>query len=154
MEDALQIIGKLVQLAALTALLFVADAAFGAERASPAPATPSGAQITVTNGEMEEMHAAIQNLEKEMEIIHATVDPAERQRLMNEHIAKLRGIMVRARETLNKMTRIGAPALPPGIGDDNSWPWQRMAELYTRMLQSMINQIMQHLEMMSRQKAN
>lgn len=147
MEDFLKFAANLIALTILNGSFFIANATLGAERQSATPPGISSA-AQITDAEMQEMHIAIQNLQKQMEVIHATTDPAERQKLMVEHIARIRDIVARARETLNG--GLAPPGIIPGMG----WPSPRIAELYTQMLQNMIDQVTQHLEMMNRQRSN
>jgi periplasmic protein CpxP/Spy len=92
--------------------------------AAPATETPTAAAPPMANDHMQKM-------QKQMHQIHAAKDPAERKRLMEEHMKSMQGAMP-------MMSGMGARA-----GSD---PGQRMQMMEMRMdmMQKMMDQMLQH----------
>ena len=68
----------------LIALLLCAPLAFAQAPASPPAAAPAG-DATAANQQMQRMQANMKNMQDMMAKIQATKDPAERQKLMQQH---------------------------------------------------------------------
>lgn len=106
---------------------------------------------------MQDMQAAMTKMQEQMQKIRATTDPAERQKLMLEHVSMMRNAM----GTMMKMGgpgtgmmpgggRMGGPSAAPAPGDVPG----RMGMMEQRMgmMQVMMDQMMQHQDMMERRK--
>ena len=126
-----------------------------AERpATSAPQTvPSGPMM---GGGMQEMQAAMKKMQDQMAKIRATSDPAERQKLMAEHMASMR-------EAMGMMTKMGGMGMMQGGGmmggEGKKSPEPRdmrgrvgMMEQRMGMMQMMMEQMMQHQDMMERRQ--
>jgi hypothetical protein len=140
----------------LAAFLIVSSASVTyAQTPAERPATPSpqGAAGDQTMGGG--MPAAMQKMQEQMAKLRSTTDPAERQKLMLEHMSTMREGM----GTMMKMGGSGMGMMPgggmmqgdkspakPGAGDMQG----RMGMMEQRMgmMQMMMDQMMQHQEMM------
>ncbi len=92
--------------------------------AAPASETPSAAAMPMMGEHMQKM-------QKQMQQIHASKDPAERKRLMDEHMKSMQG-------TMPMMSGMGARA-----GADPSQRMQMM-EMRMDMMHKMMEQMLQH----------
>ena len=115
----------------------------------PANSAPvPGAQPT---GPSQQMHAHMQVMQEQMARIHATQDPAERQRLMQEHMQSMQANMA----MMGRMGQMGqgrsGGASQCAQGDTAC----QMQELQTQhgmmqermgMMQQMMGQMMQHMQ--------
>lgn len=77
------------------------------------------------------MAGHMQTMQQQMQQIHASKDPAERKRLMDEHMRSMQGMS-------SMMSRMGGPASPD--------PDQRMQMMEMRMdmMHKMMEQMLQH----------
>jgi hypothetical protein len=91
--------------------------------AAPAASTPGVAAAPI--------HEQMQNMQKHMHQVHATKDPAERKRLMEEHMKAMQGMMP-------MMSGMGART--------NADPAERMQmmEMRMEMMHKMMEQMLQH----------
>lgn len=92
--------------------------------AAPAVDTPTAAATPM-------MAEHMQKMQKQMQQIHASKDPAERKRLMDEHMKSMQG-------TMPMMSGMGARS--------GTEPNQRMQMMEMRMdmMQKMMEQMLQH----------
>jgi len=126
-----------------------------AERpAAPAPqATPGGPMM----GGMQDVQAAMTKMQEQMTRIRSTTNPAERQKLMLEHMSTMRNAM-------GTMMKMGGPGTgmmpgggmmrgPSGTPSPSDAP-SRMGMMEQRMgmMQMMMDQMMQHQDMMDRRQ--
>ena len=144
---------KLLAMFVVSSSLSVAAAQTPAETPGlPTPQTSPDGQIT--DQDMQNMHIALLNLEEQMAKIRSTSDPAERERLMMEHMSMIRDVMSRIRAAMSTMIKMGGGSLITGrtSAAGSPPPDMRMMEQYTEMLQSMLDQMMQHVDMMNPRK--
>ena len=149
----MSIASKLFAMFAVSSSLSLAVAQTPAETPGlPSPQTSSEGQIT--DQDMQNMHIALLNLEEQMAKIRSTSDPAERERLMMEHMSMIRNVMSRLRAAMSTMIKMGGVGLITGRTSTagSPPPDMRMMEQYTEMVQSMLDQMMQHLDMMNPRK--
>jgi periplasmic protein CpxP/Spy len=109
----------------IATLLFSALVAGAPFAAAPASGPGGGTQS------MPMMNEHMQKMQKQMQQIHAAKDPAERKRLMEEHMKSMQGMMP-------MMSGMGA--------SPNSDPNQRMQMMEMRMdmMHKMMEQMLQH----------
>jgi len=88
------------------AIVLIGQPAFSGEQIAPDQPADEQAQM------MQKMHQRMQTMRQQMEKIHATEDPAERKRLMLEHLQSMRGVMMMMRDMNQTM-------MPPG-GEDGA----------------------------------
>jgi hypothetical protein len=101
----------------------------------------------------------MKTMQAQMDKLRATTDPAERQKLMQEHMATMQEAMKDMRgmggPTMGMMgggMMGGGPASKAPSGKPPGSPDQRMRMMEQRMdmMQMMMDQMMQHEEMMQR----
>jgi len=123
-----------------------------AQPATPAPQTAPGGPMM---GGTQQMQDAMKKMQEQMAKIRATSDPAERQKLMFEHMSTMRDAM----GTMMKMGGPGTGMMPGGgmMGGSSAAPAPgdvpgRMGMMEQRMgmMQMMMDQMMQHQDMMER----
>jgi hypothetical protein len=144
---------KLLAAFLVVSALSIAYAQSPAERpGTPPPQALPGSQMTDSS-----MQAAMQKMQEQMTKIRSTTDPAERQKLMLEHMSTMR-------EAMGAMMKMGGPGtgMMPGGGmmmGPSSAPAPgevpgRMGMMEQRMgmMQMMMNQMMQHLDMMEQRR--
>jgi hypothetical protein len=122
----------------------------------PAPAAPAGpATMGMDTQKMQEL---FKQMQAQMDKLRVTTDPAERQKLMQEHMATMQAVMKDMRGMGGPMMMGGgmgpgmmgggpagkAPSGKPPAGADQR---MQMMEQRMDMMQMMMDQMMQHEEM-------
>ena len=142
-------VSKLLAMFVIGCSLSVAAAQTPAETPRlPTPQTSPDGQIT--DRDMQNMHIAVLGLEEQMTKIRSASDPTEREKLMVEHMSMIRDVMSRLRAAMSTMIKMGAGGLVKGgtAGAGSPPPDMGVMEQYMEMLQSMLDQMMQHVDMM------
>ena len=144
---------QLLAMFVISSSLSVAAAQTPAETPrSLTPQTSPDGQIT--DRDMQNMHSALLGLEEQMAKIRSTTDPTERERLMMEHMSMIRDVMSRLRAAMSTMIKMGGGGLVTGrtAGVGSPPPDMGVMEQYMEMLQSMLDQMTQHVDMMTPRK--
>jgi protein CpxP len=149
-------LSKLIPALLLASSLSVAYAQTPGQRPMTPPSqVPQGGQMM--GGGMPGMHKTMGKMQEQMAKIRSTSDPAERQKLMLEHMSTMR-------EAMGTMMKTGGPGtgMMPGGGMMSNSPTApaqsempgRMGTIEQRMgmMQMMMDQMMQHQDMMERRK--
>ena len=130
----------------------LASAQDKAASASPAGKTQMDTQMT-------EVQASATKMRSQMDQIHATTDPTERQKLMQAHMQTMQDSMAMMR-SMNKPTMMdggqggmakaddkGAPS-GKGMMGGNMMQHHQMMENRIEMMQTMMDQMLQHQQAM------
>ena len=147
---------KLVVTLLLVSSLSVAHAQTpGQLPATALPESSPGSQMMGSG--MQDMQASMKKMQEQIAKIRSTSDSAERQRLMAEHMATMREAM----GTMMKADGSGMGMMPGGgmmRGDDKKSPTKQgpqdmhgrmgMMEQRVGMMQMMMEQMLQHQDMM------
>jgi len=111
----------------------------------PAPAKPAMSMETDT--QMSQMQANMTKMQSQMETIHATTDPKERQKLMQAHMQTMQENMTMMRAMSKPMKMGGGQGDGMAAGGDMMQHHQMM-EKRMGMMQMMMDQMLQHQQMM------
>lgn len=95
----------------------------------------SGKQTTAPQGKGTAGMDRMQEMRKTMDRLHATTDPKERERLMQEHMDQMEGMMNDMHGTMGK-----------GMGSAQSGDHQQSLEKRMDMMQGMMEQMMGHMK--------
>ena len=154
MENLMTSASKLFPALLFLGSLSAAHAQTPAERpVAPAPQATPGAPMMG----MQDMQAAMTKMQEQMQKTNATTNPAERQKLMLEHMSIMRNAMGTMMKTGGPGTgmmlgggMMGGPSATPAPGDVPG----RMGMMEQRMgmMQMMMDQMMQHQDMMDRRQ--
>lgn len=144
----------------IATLLFVSSlSAAHAQTPGKSPPTPlpESSPDRQTGSGMQDMRASMKKMQEQMAKIRSTSDPAERQKLMAEHMATMREAM----GTMMKTDGSGMGMMPGGgmmrgdakkstIEQEPNYMRGRMGMMEQRvdMMQMMMEQMMQHQDMM------
>jgi len=160
MESLMIVASKLLAAIFVVSSLSVVHAqTAGGQSATPSPQASPGGQMM--GGDVQSIENAMQKMQEEMAKISATSDSAERQKLIAEHMLTMRGAM-------GTMMKMGGPGtgmmLGGGMmrsdrgqpsaaqGADDAGGRMNMMEQRVGMMQMMMDQMMQHQDMMDRRQ--
>ena len=127
----------------------MASAQDTAAPAKPAMSMPMDAQ-------MSQMHTNMTLMQSQMDTIHATTNPKERQKLMQAHMQTMQDSMAMMRSMNKPMTMDGGPGGGMAMGADKGKPGDKgmmggdmmkhhqMMEERMGMMQTMMEQMLQH----------
>jgi hypothetical protein len=123
-----------------------------------APAKP--AMNMEMDAQMSQMQANVTEMQSQMEKIHATTDPKERQELMQAHMQTMQESMTMMRNMSKPMEMHGGQGGGMAMGADKGMPGEKgmmtgdmmqhhqMMERRMGMMQMMMDQMLQHQQMM------
>lgn len=121
----------------LTALLLAGNAF---AQGGP-PAGKPGMAMMDMNNYTTQIHERMKTMQAQMERIHKTTDPAERRKLMQEHMQSMR-------DGMGMMRGMGGPMMGggtgPGMMSSDLKQRQDMMERRMDMMHMMMDQMMQH----------
>jgi hypothetical protein len=128
----------------------------GEPPATPTPQASPGSPMMGSS--MQDIQATMKKMQEQMATIRSTSDPAERQKLMFEHMSTMREAMGTMMKTGSAMGMMPGGGMMRGDGKKSSTtPGPRdmrgrmgMMEQRMGMMQIMMEQMMQHQEMMER----
>ena len=140
--------------AAIVALALTAPIASAEDQAAPAPPALG------MDAQMSQMHANMVEMQAQMEKIHATTSPKERQKLMQAHMQTMQESMAMMASMSKPMTMDGGQSGGMAMGGDKGKPGDkgmmggdmmkhhRMMEERMGKMSTMMLQMLDHLQVM------